>query len=356
MALEADPMQKLFSPHNLLAYFGVLFLVLCGSLLGTYVYRKFAIRREIIAKITFRSLHERIVPRGGGLAFACVFSISVVAIWAFGGLPTWLMLCLGLGGAAATLVGFTDDVRDIPATWKLVAQLCLAAWVVAIFFALLEAPAVNDYTGTLLFALTLTSVFISVWFINLYNFIDGIDGMAISGAVFICIAAIVVLAISGGDAYFIFVFALLAASCLGFLFFNLPPASIFMGDAGSIFLGYSLGTLLLGTVVLEQISIWTWIAILGYFIGDTTTTGLFRLFRVKKWYGVHRSHAYQNLARICNSHAKVTYGVTLYHMLWALPLAIWSALVPAMAVLPAMLSLAPAVAWTFRFGPRLSSD
>ena len=164
------------------------------------------------------------------------------------------------------------------------------------------------------------------------------------------------LAISGGEEYFIFVFALLAASCLGFLVFNHPPASIFMGDSGSIFLGYCLGTLLLSTVILEQMSLWSWIAILGYFIGDTTTTGLFRLFCVKKWYGVHRSHAYQNLARICNSHAKVTYGVMLYHMLWSLPLAIWSALVPAMAPLAAALSLGPAIAWTFRFGPRLSSD
>ena len=352
---------KSILPSALLEYFystqiAILMFVACVSLYGTYLYRVIALRYQIVAKINSRSLHSRLVPRGGGIAFACVFAVSVIVIWAFGGLPTWLMLCLGLGGAAAALIGFVDDVRDVRATWKLLAQLCLAVWVLAIFFALLKAPAISDYTGTLLFPLTLTSLFVSVWFINLYNFMDGIDGMAISGAVFICIAAIVVLAISGGDAYFIFVFALLAASCLGFLFFNLPPASIFMGDAGSIFLGYSLGTLLLSTVVLEQISLWTWIAILGYFIGDTTTTGLFRLFRVKKWYGVHRSHAYQNLARIYNSHAKVTYGVTLYHMLWALPLAIWSALVPAMAVLPAMLSLAPAVAWTFRFGPRLSSD
>jgi Fuc2NAc and GlcNAc transferase len=338
------------------AQFAILLFVTCASLYGTYLYRGIAGRHEIVAKINSRSLHSRLVPRGGGIAFAVVFAVSVIVVWGFGGLPTWLMLCLGVGGGAAALLGFVDDVRDIRATWKLLAQLCLAVWVFAIFSVFLKAPAVSDYTGTLLFPLALTSLFISVWFINLYNFMDGVDGMAISGAVFICFAAIVVLAISDGERYFILVFALLAASCLGFLFFNLPPASIFMGDAGSIFLGYSLGTLLLSTVVLEQIGIWTWIAILGYFIGDTTTTGLYRLFRVKKWYGVHRSHAYQNVARIYNSHARATYGVLLYQLLWSLPLAIWSVTIPSMGPFAATLSLVPAVAWTLRFGPGLSSD
>jgi Fuc2NAc and GlcNAc transferase len=333
-----------------------LLLVVFSSLAGTYVYRKIALRNQIIAKITFRSLHERIVPRGGGIAFACVYVISVFATWASGDLPTWLMLCLGLGGAAAAGIGLIDDVRDIRATWKLLAQACLGAWVVFVLLTRLEPSPEWPPDGLLLMIPALASVFISVWFINMYNFMDGVDGMAICGAVLICIAAIVVLKISGGEGHFILAFALLAASSFGFLFFNLPPASIFMGDAGSIFLGYSLGTLLLATIFLGQISIWTWIAILGYFIGDTTTTGLYRLFRVKKWYGVHRSHAYQNLARIYNSHAKVTYGVALYLVLWSLPMAIWSALEPAMGLPCAALSLGPAIAWSFRFGPRLSRD
>ena len=107
--------------------FAILISICCASLSGTYIYREFALRRQIIAKVTFRSLHERVVPRGGGLVFAFVFSVSVVAIWGFGGLPTWLMLCLGLGGVAAALIGFIDDIRDIRATRKLLAQVCLGA-------------------------------------------------------------------------------------------------------------------------------------------------------------------------------------------------------------------------------------
>lgn len=334
----------------------LLVLVVITSFCGSWYYRRFALQRGIIAKITFRSLHQRTVSRGGGIVFAGVFSIAVIISWMVDGLPFWLMLSFGFGGVAAAVIGFVDDVTEIRAIKKLFAQFCLAVWIFASFYKPLYSPYFDSFKGGLPILLTLVVPFISVWFINLYNFIDGIDGMAISGSVFICMAAVIILSITDGDTYFIFIFALLGASCIGFLFLNLPPASIFMGDSGSIFLGYCIGSLMLATIFLGQISIWTWIIILSYFIGDTTTTGVYRVLFVKKWYGVHRSHAYQNLARIYNSHAKITYGITFYHILWALPLAILSALIPRMGPVAAFFALGPAVLCALRFGPRLSSD
>jgi Fuc2NAc and GlcNAc transferase len=344
-------MKNLIQSHMI----AVLVVVFIASLCGTYYYRLFALQRGILAKVNFRSLHERIVPRGGGLAFSCVFSLAILAIGILGDLPAWLTLAFGVGGIAAAIIGFIDDVVEIRATRKLFAQSCLAAWVLAIFYQPLYASHFNSLNWVWSGLLMVGLLFISVWFINLYNFIDGVDGMAIGGAVFICISAIAVLCLTDGNPFFILIFAILGAASLGFLFFNLPPASVFMGDAGSIFLGYCFGTLLLATVFSGQISVWTWITILGYFIGDTTTTSLYRFFYVKKWYGVHRSHAYQNLARIHN-HAKVTYGVGLYNILWLFPLVLWSALVPDKAPFAAILALAPAVLWTVRFGPWLSPE
>ena len=89
-----------------------------------------------------------------------------------------------------------------------------------------------------------------------------------------------------------------------------------MGDSGSVFLGYIFGALIVYSTSTGQISIWTWLVVFGYFLGDTTTTSLIRMFMVKKWYGAHRSHAYQNLARIYGSHIKVTSGVLLYHLVY----------------------------------------
>jgi Fuc2NAc and GlcNAc transferase len=143
---------------------------------------------------------------------------------------------------------------------------------------------------------------------------------------------------------------------LGFLLFNWPPASVFMGDSGSLFLGYCCGVLIAKTVSDGQISLWTWLIIFGYFGGDTTTTTLLRISFIRRWYGAHRSHAYQNLARIWKSHLKVVWGVTLYHLLWLLPLAVWSCVMPSTAPLATSLAFAPVVFWTIRYGPRLSSS
>ena len=195
-----------------------------------------------------------------------------------------------------------------------------------------------------------------VWVMNLYNFIDGIDGLAAMGAVSMSAIAILVLLLSGADRSVVLILAALAVCSSGFLVFNWPPASIFMGDSGSQFLGFSFGALMATTLINGDLSLWSWLIIFGYFAGDTTTTTLVRVFVADKWYGEHRSHAYQNLARVWGSHLKVVRGVVLYHLLWILPLAIWSVLAPAAAPVAAVLALAPVVVWTLRYGPLLSSS
>jgi len=336
--------------------YALLVLATTATVAGSLLYRNVALQRGIIAKISSRTLHDRTVARGGGVVFASVFAVAIFLTWLRGGLPTWVMLALGVGGIAAAVVGFVDDVYEVSPLKKLATQICLAIWLFVVFYApLYQQLFLNAGVIERLLAI-LTLIFIPVWLINLYNFIDGIDGMAISAAVFVCATGTIVVALTGGSSVTFFLFSFLGASCLGFLFLNIPPARIFMGDAGSIFLGYCIAAILLLTVEEAEISAWTWICMLSYYVADTTTTTVSRMFLVKRWYGVHRSHAYQNLARIHKSHAKVTYGVVLYNILWALPLSVWSALRPEWRPIAALVSVAPAVVWTLRFGPRLSSD
>ena len=129
-----------------------------------------------------------------------------------------------------------------------------------------------------------------------------------------------------------------------------------MGDAGSVFLGYIFGSLLLVTVLNGDLSIWSWLTVFGYFFADTTVTQIARVVLVKQWYLAHRSHAYQNLARVTNSHLKITGGVTLYNLVWVLPLVLWSALQPEMGMITAILSIAPAMAIAYKYGPLFSSS
>ena len=190
---------------------------------------------------------------------------------------------------------------------------------------------------------------------NAYNFMDGVDGMAASGAFFVTGTLTLLMLLINGSFELAVLFFVLMSSVGGFMVFNWPPAKIFMGDSGSVFLGYIFGVLILFTTMHNEVSIWTWIIVFGYFIADTTVTQIARLILVKKWYIAHRSHAYQNVARISNSHLKVTAGAIVYYLIWLLPLAIWSALEPEMAIFAAIIALTPASIFSYKYGPILSS-
>lgn len=320
------------------------------TLLGTKGYKFLAIRKGILANPNFRTLHKKPVPRGGGIVFSLVFVFGVLIMWLLGIGDLELMLALCIGGGAATLFGFMDDLMEFKVIPKLVMQFSLAGWALFCF----DGGRFTHLAWMPAWLAWIVILFLMVWMINLYNFMDGIDGMASSGAVFIAGVAAIVVFING-NSNMALVLTLLSISCLGFLLFNWPPASIFMGDSGSIFLGYCFGALILKTVMDGEMIFWTWLVIFGYFLGDTTTTLLLRIIIVKK-YVPHRSHAYQNLARIWGSHLKVTGLVIVYHCVWLLPLAIWSTLQKETAPIAAVLALAPTILWTLRYGPALSSS
>ena len=199
------------------------------------------------------------------------------------------------------------------------------------------------------------SILFLVWVINAYNFMDGIDGMASSGAIFSSFLIAITVSLSGNLTDIALLLFLLATIISAFLTFNWPPAKIFMGDAGSVFLGYIFGVLTLYTSINNEVSFFTWMIAFSYFIADTSVTQFLRLILVKKWYLPHRSHAYQNIARITKSHLKPTFGVILYNIFWALPLGIWSVLDPEKALLCVCFAITPGIFIAYFYGPKLSS-
>jgi Fuc2NAc and GlcNAc transferase len=331
-------------------------LVFCSIILlcsiGIYFYRIIAVHKGIVANPNFRSLHENPIPRGGGIVFSAIFVFCIFVLWEYDVLAYELLMIIGVGGLGTALFGFFDDIYNIRASRKLIMQIIFSVW--AVYW-------INKYSilpsENFLFFITMpVTIIFLVWTINAYNFIDGIDGMAISGAFYICASLTLIMLLTDGKSDLAIIFFLLMASVSAFIFFNWPPASILMGDSGSIFLGYLFGTFIIITFIQNEISLWTWVVIFSYFFADTTVTLLARLILVKKWYGAHRSHAYQNLARIMNSHLKVTFGVVVYHIIWSLPLALWTIFQPEMAPLAAIVSVFPAFILVYRYGPVLSSS
>ena len=160
-----------------------------------------------------------------------------------------------------------------------------------------------------------------VWLLNLYNFMDGIDGIASIEAICVCIGACL-LYLVGGYPQALWLPLLLAATVAGFLFWNFPPARIFMGDAGSGFLGIVLGLLALQAAWINPLLFWGWLILLGVFVVDATFTLVRRLLRGERVYEAHRSHAYQYASRQHGSHRRVSLSVAAINLGWLMPVAL----------------------------------
>jgi len=331
----------------------ILFLITFAvSFLGTIYYRNFAIKNNILANLNFRTLHEKPTPRGGGVVFSGVFVSVVFLAYFTNQINLELMMVLGVGSGFAAIIGYIDDLNGIKPLNKLFLQTLLALWILYFFKG---GPLINNENFPVWLG-WLISLFFLVWLINAYNFIDGIDGFAITGAILILSTLISTLVISNSSSILLLLFPLLLASCLGFLFFNWPSASIFMGDSGSIFLGYCFGAFIIYSLIMNEISFYTWLVVFGYYLSDTSITTITRSILVKKWYHTHRSHAYQNLARLLNNHAKVTVGVGLFHLFWLLPLAVFTVLMPKFSIIAVFFAYMPSIFWALKFGPLFSQD
>lgn len=334
----------------------ILFIFLVGaficSLFFMSIYLNAAKKLGIIAKVNFRTLHSQETPKGGGIVLSVVYILTLTLLAFMGYLNDSNLLFLLLGAGFASLFGFIDDIFNIRAMVKLFAQIFLASWII---FLLVDFPTQNSLIIVSVLLHFLAILFL-VWLINVFNFMDGIDGLAASGTFFITsITGSIILYISSihSDA---FLLLLLSVMCLSFLCFNLTRTKVFMGDSGSIFLGYMVGVLFFRTIYETDINYWTWLIVLGYFLTDATATTLYRIVYIKKWYGAHRSHAYQNLARIWDNHRKVSAYILLFHLLWLLPLAWLSFIMPELGFYCYLVAIIPVIAINFIYGPRFSSD
>ena len=128
-----------------------------------------------------------------------------------------------------------------------------------------------------------------------------------------------------------------------------------MGDAGSIFLGFIYGSTILVILFNNNLSIWTVISIFSYMLADTLSTNIIRLLTIKKWHGVHRSHAYQNLARVLNNHTKVTSGIMIYNIFYILPLTLCTVWFPTLAIYFTIIAILPAIIFSIKYGPLYSN-
>ena len=285
------------------------------------VVRKITLRVGLLDLPNSRSSHVIPTPRGGGMAILLVALSAVAVNMVLDRMPLVAALAWILGGAVVGVAGLIDDIHGLSATVRVGFHVLAAAGLLMAAGGLppLPMPAGDmdlGYLGWVLGGLAI------VWSINLYNFMDGIDGLAAAQSLFVAGAgALLVGTGSVADHVQLPLFALAGASA-GFLVWNLPPAKIFMGDVGSGFIGFSLAAAAFLAGAHGSTTMWTWLALNGLFFTDATTTLLSRLVRRQRVYEAHRSHVYQRLTRRWNSHRAVTLTYSMVNLGWCLPWAI----------------------------------
>jgi len=264
--------------------------------------RRFALRRALLDRPTDRSSHAIAKPRLGGVGVVTPVLAVGAGLVAAGRAPASLLVPLG-ATALVALLGLADDLRPLPARVRFGVQVALAS--VAVAASWHRLPAAAGALGAWLPAplLAALAVLWIVWLTNLYNFMDGIDGLAGAQALIASLGLAAVAAGLGAGTTTWLLLAL-AGSSLGFLFFNFPPSSIFLGDVGSTAIGFFFGVLPLlpeaRPVPVEPV-----VLALSLFVLDATVTLLRRAASGEKWYTPHRTHLYQRPVVLGSGHRAV---------------------------------------------------
>lgn len=282
-------------------------MILALSLFTTYFVKEYAIKKAIIDIPNDRSSHTIPTPRGGGIAIAISWFVGISYLFIVGNIDANLYFAL-MSGIIISVVSFFDDLKDLNPKIRLYAQVFVAI-VGLVCLGGLKSIDFGLFSINNMIITNIIALFAIVWFINLYNFLDGINGYAGGEAVWLGLCGFVLF----GNPMFL----ILVVASLGFLYFNFHKAKIFMGDVGSTLLGYNIAIFAIyyqnsGTSIL------VWLILFGLFWFDATIT-LFRRYKNKeKLSTAHRKHTYQRAVQSGLSHTQVVlFGMCVNIVLFA---------------------------------------
>lgn len=274
-----------------------------------FTYKQFALSKGIVDIPNHRSYHTSPIPLGGGAVFACVWlsacvGATLLADWSFDNL---VLLLPGL--LMILSIGFVDDLYNISA-WKRLGVHFLASSTTLVMMGGFTDLSLGTSTIYLGGAGTLTAIIAIAWSTNLYNFMDGIDGIASMQAIFIFSTGSLLFWFIGAN-HLAIINLFLVASIIGFIIWNWPPAKIYMGDVGSTFLGFLVAAFALIGEKKYGLPALIWLILYGVFAFDATATLIRRMLAGERWYKAHRSYFYHHRLLLLGwSHKQIVLAVT----------------------------------------------
>lgn len=267
-----------------------------------------------------RHSHTVSTPRGGGLGIILSLLLLTVILLA-DRMPAYWFSCVAPGVAVLALLGWWDDHRPLGAGFRFLVQLLVCVFLLACAWrsGWIEGP----------LPIILAGLFV-LWMTNLYNFMDGSNGMAgVQGAFSASVLAY--LFYQGGDTQSMWLCLILAAACAGFLPWNLGRARVFMGDVGSLSLGFIFAALIIFGIASEVFTVPLGLMVMALFLADSTLTLVARVIRGERWYNAHRQHLYQRLIANGWTHGRVLLIYQGINLMLVLPGIVVAEYFPALA-------------------------
>lgn len=302
-------------------------LAVLVSALGLALYRAIALRVGLVDKPNDRSQHEvpTVVGAGAPIALATLLAVLCIKESVFLGSYIFMGCCLVISA-----IGLADDRFHLPSSARLLAYLSISGLVV-----LVEFPGIN-------MGLLALAVLALVWNVNLVNFMDGADGYAATQTLAVCGGFAILTTVAGAPEIGLLCLVL-GGALVPFLFRNWPPASMFMGDAGAVFIGFYLGVMGLLAASFDFRLGLAWLILMMPFVLDATGTLLIRLVQGHLPHVAHQDHAYQRFLQRSGSVPLLNIGLLMLQGVWQFPLASWVVLGSYSPLLPVILSPIPSL-------------
>lgn len=330
------PLQLLFQT------FMAFVAVTAASMILTGIVYRHARSNHWFAMPNARSSHAVPTPSSGGIGLAGTSIATVALLGLTGALEAHLAWAIAGGGAVVACVGWLDDRQQLPPLIRIIVQVAAAAWALW-WIGGLDRLSIGDVTIALGVWGSLLALLAIVAGSNLYNFMDGIDGLV--GSLTVVVGSVLAfLLFRSGHPGLAAVAGVLAASTFGFLGWNWHPAKIFMGDVGSVFLGFALAVTAIAAEHLRILPALSWVILLAPAIVDAGFTTVRRALRGERWIEAHRTFSYQRAVQIGHSHRTVVLAILfLEGVLAALAITAWrqpAFLVPAVVLAYALTTVA----------------
>lgn len=276
----------------------------------------FLVSRDIVDRPNHRTLHQGAVPRGGGLVIITGLLLALVAAALFGDRPQ-LFGALGLVVFTWSALSWYDDRSNLSPRFRLLVQIGICFLSILAFGWVSHVHSPGSFSVPLYYFGPVLSVVGLVWMANLYNFMDGLDGLAASQTIVASLSMAFWFYMFGDTSLALILFSL-ASITYGFLLWNWNPARVFMGDVGSIGLGAFFGLIFILGVTRYDVSILSFFSLFAVFIADSTSTIIMRALKREKIWQPHRQHFYQRLATVGYSHANIAIAALVLMVLCSL--------------------------------------